>query len=167
MLAAPVRNVYAEIGTTFASIVITFPTVCAHILGQLLKFMGEDRIVFGSDCGLVRLAAVADRGAVALPDPRGHAPEVRLSGAHRAVKRKILGLNSARLYKLHDEGDVSRHGVYRPVPRNYDTQVPLKLKTLLEYPGLTGDLMSQARREYLEMGAQPSHTRYGWVRTQV
>src|SRR5204863_8738 len=49
LLAAPFKNVYAEIGTTFASTVITFPTVCAHILGQLLKFMGEDRIVFGSD----------------------------------------------------------------------------------------------------------------------
>ena len=28
--AAPFPNVYAEIGTTFASSVITFPTVCAH-----------------------------------------------------------------------------------------------------------------------------------------
>ena len=26
-----------------------FPTIAAHMLGQLLKFMGEDRIVFGSD----------------------------------------------------------------------------------------------------------------------
>jgi uncharacterized protein len=43
------RNIYAELGTIFASCVITFPTVCAHILGQLLKFMGEDRILFGSD----------------------------------------------------------------------------------------------------------------------
>ncbi len=25
------------------------PTVAAHIMGQLLKFMGPDRIVFGSD----------------------------------------------------------------------------------------------------------------------
>ena len=46
------------------------PEVCAHMLGQLLKYMGEDRIVFGSDC-LVRRAAMADRGAVALPDPAG------------------------------------------------------------------------------------------------
>jgi predicted TIM-barrel fold metal-dependent hydrolase len=46
---AGLSNVYAELGTTFASSVITFPTVCAHILGQLLKFFGEDRIIFGSD----------------------------------------------------------------------------------------------------------------------
>ncbi|TME37429.1 MAG: hypothetical protein E6I75_08285, partial [Chloroflexi bacterium] len=47
--SAPFPNVYAELGTIFASCVVTFPTVSAHILGQLLKFMGEDRIVFGSD----------------------------------------------------------------------------------------------------------------------
>src|SRR2546426_375049 len=48
-LARPFRNVYAEIGTTFAGSVVTFPTVWAHIIGQLLKFMGKERIVFGSD----------------------------------------------------------------------------------------------------------------------
>jgi len=47
--SAPYKNVYAELGTTFASCAITFPTVCANILGQLMKFMGEDRILFGSD----------------------------------------------------------------------------------------------------------------------
>src|SRR2546425_1253374 len=48
-LSAPFRNVYAELGTPFAGSVVTFPTVWAHIIGQLLKFMGPDRIVFGSD----------------------------------------------------------------------------------------------------------------------
>src|SRR5687767_7247066 len=33
--------------------------------------------------GLVRVAAMADRGAVAIPDPRGDARKVRLSRAHR------------------------------------------------------------------------------------
>jgi hypothetical protein len=34
---AKFKNVYAELGTTFASAVITFPTVCAHLLGQFLN----------------------------------------------------------------------------------------------------------------------------------
>ncbi len=42
-------NVYAELGTTFASMVVTFPTVLAHLMGQLLYYMGSDHIVFGSD----------------------------------------------------------------------------------------------------------------------
>ena len=48
-LVAPFPNAYAELGTTWASAVVTFPTVAAHLMGQLMKFMGEDRIVFGSD----------------------------------------------------------------------------------------------------------------------
>src|SRR5262249_18034196 len=47
-LVRDLPNCYAEIGTTWASSVVTFPTIAAHILGQLLMFLGEDRIVFGS-----------------------------------------------------------------------------------------------------------------------
>src|SRR5258707_55911 len=42
-------NLYAELGTTMASMIVTFPTVWAHLIGQLLYYMGEDNIVFGSD----------------------------------------------------------------------------------------------------------------------
>ena len=39
----------------------------------------------------------------------------------------------------------------------------MPLKSLLEYPGLPADKLALARREYLQAGATPSHTRYGWV----
>src|SRR5262249_55902902 len=32
-------NVYAELGTTMASMIVTFPTVWAHLIGQLLYYM--------------------------------------------------------------------------------------------------------------------------------
>src|SRR2546426_9168444 len=48
-LSRNLNNVYAEVGSTFASTIITFPTVWAHIVGQLLQNMGSHRIVFGSD----------------------------------------------------------------------------------------------------------------------
>ena len=32
-----------------ASMIVTFPTVWAHLIGQLLYYTGEDNIVFGSD----------------------------------------------------------------------------------------------------------------------
>src|SRR3977135_3554220 len=83
------------------------------------------------------------------------------------AKRKILGLNSARLYGVSGDAEVSSRGDYRPVPRNYDTQLPLNLKTLREYPGLTNDALAKARHEYLAAGADPSYLRYGWVRTEV
>ena len=161
------RNVYAEIGSTFGGIVITFPSVCAHILGQLLKYFGENRIVFGSDCVYYGSPQwqIEAMWRFEIPDAIRHQygyPELT-----KSVKRKILGLNSARLYKLSSDADISRSGAYRPVPRDYDTRVPMKLKTLLEFPGLAGDALAQARSNYLAAGADPSHTRYGWVRTEV
>ncbi len=162
VLAAPYKNVYAEIGTTFASSVITFPTVCAHILGQLLKFMGEDRVVFGSD-------------AVWYGSPqwqiealwRFEIPEdIRLIYGYprltKAIKRKILGLNSARLYKInpgtvtpakgddhgrgdhgHDHGrDAYGNGVYRPIPQDYEARITPELKRILEFPTSTASASS-------------------------
>jgi predicted TIM-barrel fold metal-dependent hydrolase len=162
-----IRNVYAEIGSTFGGIVITFPTVCAHILGQLLKYFGENKIVFGSDCVYYGSPQwqIEAMWRFEIPDSIRHQygyPELT-----KSAKRKILGLNSARLYRLPSEADISRRGVYRPIPRYYDTRVPMKLKTLLEFPGLASDALSKARSDYLAAGAEPSHTRYGWVRTRV
>ena len=162
-----IRNVYAEIGSTFGGIVITFPTVCAHILGQLLKYFGENKIVFGSDCVYYGSPQwqIEALWRFEIPDSIRHQygyPELT-----KSAKRRILGLNSARLYKLPSDADISRNGVYRPIPRDYDTRVPMKLKTLLEFPGLTSDALARARSDYLAAGAEPSHTRYGWVRTEV
>src|SRR5437867_4827749 len=47
-ISRDLHNVYAEVGSTFASTVITFPTVWAHIIGQLLQNMGSQRIVLGA-----------------------------------------------------------------------------------------------------------------------
>ena len=162
-LAAPFRNVYAEIGTTFASTVITFPNVCAHILGQLLKYVGPDRVVFGSDSiwyGSPQWQIEA-LWRFQIPDEmrkRWGYPELT-----EAVKRKILGLNSARLYGLPGAG-AAPGGVYRPVPKTFESLIPDSLKKLMEFPGFAADNISRTRKEYLAMGAAPSHTRYGWVR---
>jgi uncharacterized protein len=161
VLAAPYKNVYAEIGTTFASSVITFPTVCAHILGQLLKFMGEDRVVFGSDAvwyGSPQWQIEALWRFQIPEDLRKRYGYPRLT---ESIKRKILGLNSARLYKLapgtvsaghgrdddkhdHRHGDKhndrhqdkhhDKHGRYTPIPKDYERRITPELKTILEFP---------------------------------
>ena len=161
------RNVYAEIGSTFGGIVITFPTVCAHLLGQLLKHFGEDKIVFGSDCVYYGSPQWQIEAMWRFQIPEDARRQYGYPELTERAKRKILGLNSARLYGLSDDAEVSERADYRPVPRNYDTLVPTNLKTLLEYPGLTSDKLAQARHRYLMAGADPSHLRYGWVRTEV
>src|SRR5947207_4135685 len=162
-----IRNVYAEIGSTFGGIVITFPSVCAHLLGQLLKHFGEDKIVFGSDCIYYGSPQWQIEAMWRFEIPESIRRQYGYPALTERAKRKILGLNSARLYGVSDDAEVSARADYRPVPRNYDTLVPLKLKTLLEFPGLSTDALAKARQEYLAEGADPSHLRYGWVRTKL
>jgi hypothetical protein len=79
------------------------------------------------------------------------------------AKRKILGLNSARLYGVKGVGT----NKFKPVPKDYEKRMPAELKTIMELPGFTADNMSKFKDEYLAMGGGPSHTRYGWIRTKV
>jgi uncharacterized protein len=156
-------NCYAEIGTTWASSVVTFPTIAAHIMGQLMKFMGEERIVFGSDSvwygspqwqieALWRFQIPA-----ALREKYGY-PELTES-----AKRKILGLTSARLYGIQAVDSSS----YKPVPKDYESRMTTELKTLLEFGQLRGDNLARMKETYLSLAIEPDHSRYGWMRVRA
>ena len=166
-LAAPFRNVYAELGTTFAGSVVTFPTVWAHIIGQLLKFMGPDRIVFGSDSLWYGGPQWQIDAFWRFQIPEEIQERWGYPALTEASRRKILGLNSAGLYKLPGASEASAHGVYKPVPQNFESQIPNSLLTLLEYQGVADDNFSKMRKQYVEMGGGRSNTRYGWLRTKA
>jgi hypothetical protein len=183
------KNSYAEIGTTFASSVVTFPTVTAHILGQLLRYKGADRILFGSDSlwyGSPQWQIEA-LWRFQIPDrirERWDYPQIT-----ETAKRRILGLNSAKLYGLPvgtvsaSDGDDERGGFggsddeakYHPVPANFASQITDDLKRLWEmapYDNIQNleaqkDNFSMYRERYLAMGVEPKHTRYGWIRTSL
>ena len=179
VLAAPFPNVYAEIGTTFASTVITFPTVCAHILGQLLKFMGEDRIVFGSDAVWYGSPQWQIEALWRFQIPEDMCRQYGYPRLTPQAKRKILGLNSARLYGLETPQNTVSPAVYKPVPKNYESRITPELKRILEFPGTTaaapqpqfaqyeGDNLARIKQSYAEEGGTRSNTRYGWLRTRT
>jgi predicted TIM-barrel fold metal-dependent hydrolase len=167
-------NVYAELGTTFASTVITFPTVCAHLLGQFLKYFGEDRVLFGSDSPWYGGPQWQIEALWRFEIPEDMARQYGYPRLTEGAKRKILGLNSARLYKLAASGNVNEHGqgqgkgLYKPFPGDYVELIPESLKTLLEFPGFTADNFAKARMAYQDWkGAAPRHTRFGWIRNQA
>src|SRR6267142_339311 len=66
----------------------------------------------------------------------------------QAAKRKILGLNSARIYGLAGAAEASEQGKYRPVPADYASRMSRQFKTLLEFPGFTADNMSKMKETY-------------------
>jgi hypothetical protein len=157
------NNVYAEIGSTFGGCAITFPTVCAHILGQLLKHFGEDKIVFGSDCVYYGSPQWQIEALWRFKIPDAIREQYGYPELTEGAKRKILGLNSAHLYKIPPGVG---EGLYRDVPADYASQIPESLKTILEFPGYLSDNMSKLRNHYQAMGPEPSYARYGWVRSR-
>ena len=94
---------------------ITFPSVCAHMLGQLLKYMGPERIVFGSDSLWYGAPQWQIEAFWRFQIPQDMAKKYGYPALNEKVKRQILGLNSARLYNL-----PNRVAAYKPVPSDYD-----------------------------------------------
>jgi uncharacterized protein len=108
---APYGNVYAELGTIWASVCATFPTVGAHILGILFKYLGADRIVWGTDSTWYGDPQwqIEAFWRFRMPDEFKKLycyPEIT-----DAMKRKVMGLNSARLFRM--SPDLSKYGRIR------------------------------------------------------
>ena len=136
---AGVSNVYAEIGTAFANSAVANPRFAAALLGTLIRGMGAEHVVWGSDSvwygspqwqieALRRLEIPAD-----MQRKHGFAP---LGPADGLVKSAIFAGNSARLYGL--EMKAAQHGV-------------------------TTDTIAAIKAEYVAMGGLRSNTRYGYV----
>jgi predicted TIM-barrel fold metal-dependent hydrolase len=93
----PNENVYAELGSTWWY-VMRYPNQAAHVLGKLLKYVGEDNVIWGTDCLFYgspqdQIQALRSfRISEEFQDRYGY-PELT-----RGIKNKILGLNGARLY---------------------------------------------------------------------
>ena len=101
-IATQEPNVYA--GTSVAMAFINSrPRYFAEIMANLLFWLGEDRILFGSDYAIWSPKWIIDRFmAFQLPDDIREEFGVELTPA---VKRKIMGENTARLYGI----DIEAH----------------------------------------------------------
>ena len=166
-LVAPFSNCYAEIGTTWGSSIVTFPTVAAHIMGQLMRYVGEDRIVFGSDCVWYGSPQWQIDALWRFQIPEEMRDEFNYPELTDNAKRKILGLNSAKLYGITAVEGAEKDRQYQPVPADYEDRISDELKTIMEFPGYTADNMSKFKEKYAALGPTPSNTRYGWMRTKV
>jgi predicted TIM-barrel fold metal-dependent hydrolase len=95
----PSQNVYAELGTTWWSL-LGRPDEAAHVLGKLLTHVGEDNVLWGTD-------------AVFYGSPQGQIEAFRAFEISEQFqeqfgypaltderKRKVLGLNALRLHDV-------------------------------------------------------------------
>ena len=129
-----VTNVYADLGQLFAHSTVSQPRLCAALMGIMIKGMGADHVIWGTDAvwtgspqwqieGLRRLEIPED-----MQKKHGFQP---LGAADGPVKTAIFGENVAKLY-----------GYQRTA-------------------GL--DRFDRLKAEYDERGAKPSNRRYGFI----
>jgi predicted TIM-barrel fold metal-dependent hydrolase len=133
-----VSNVYADLGQIFAQSTISDPRVCAVMMGQLIKGLGADHVVWGSDAvwtGSPQWQIEALR-RLEIPEELQKKYGLKpLGPADGPVKNAILGENNARLYK-------------------YDRRAAEALGT---------DRVAAAKETYEKVGAARSNLRYGYV----
>jgi hypothetical protein len=106
----PGGNVYAELGSTWRFL-MRDPDSAAHAIGKLLKHVGEDNVLWGTDSiwyGSPQDQIQAFRTFQideALRARHGY-PEIT-----PAIRAKVFGRNALRIYKVGD--DVLRHHLPR------------------------------------------------------
>ncbi len=111
------KNIYADIGGIFANTCISNPRIAAGILGTLIKGMGDDRVLWGTDSvwwGSPQWQIEAMR-RIEIPEDLqkkfGYTP---LGGATSGVKEKIFSGNGVKLYQI----DVERFRPLRAIEKS-------------------------------------------------
>jgi hypothetical protein len=102
-------NVYAELGSTWWE-VMKQPDQAAHVVGKLLKYLGEDNVLWGTDCifyGSPQDQIQAFRTfqiSEAFREQYGY-PEIT-----DEIRAKVFGLSSAKIYGIEPvETAAARH----------------------------------------------------------
>ena len=96
------KNMYAELGSCWAQ-VMNAPEKAQHVIGKLVKYLGPDNVVWGSECvwlGSPQAQIEAFRAfqiSKEFQDKYGY-PELT-----KEIKAKIFGLNAARIYKINPD----------------------------------------------------------------
>jgi hypothetical protein len=94
------RRVYAEIGSTFAIALLQGPDQAAHVLGQLLNALGPRNILWGTDSIWWGSPQWLIDGFKNLQIPPSMQEQFGYPPLTDATKRRILGQNAARLYRI-------------------------------------------------------------------
>jgi uncharacterized protein len=133
-----VKNVYMEMGSTFAIMISSSPMLAAHVMGMIIDAFGADHVLWGTDSiwwGSPQWQIEAFRR---LEMPQDLQKRFGWKPLTDDLKRQIFGLNAARVYGVDPEAKRN------PMP---------------------GDYLEKLRKMYKQSGINaPSNTQYGWVR---
>src|SRR5262249_30828513 len=138
-----VTNVYAELGTSFANSAVAHPKFSAALIGTLIKGMGADHLMWGTDSvwyGSPQWQIEAMRRLEIPEDMQKKYGFPALGGGHRSTKQLMFCVNAARLYRINLKAA--------------DTRMP----------AYSEDRLASLKSEYELAAKTPSNLRYGYVR---
>jgi len=92
-------NVYAELGSTWRNL-MTMPVEAAHVIGKLLQYLGEDRILWGTDSVFTGSAQEQIVAMRAFQIPESMQEQFGYPALTDQARRKIFGLNGAHAYGI-------------------------------------------------------------------
>ncbi len=96
-MATQEPNVYAGLSVVIGGLMFARPKFFAKVMGELLFWVGEDKMTFGSDYGIWEPKWQVE-GLVDWDYPSDEFSDYPRVNA--ATKKKILGLNAAKLYDI-------------------------------------------------------------------
>ena len=140
-----VSNVYADIGLSFGALAITYPRLAAAMLAKLIKGLGADHVLWGTDSiwfGSPQWQIEAFRRIEVpedLQDKYGFEP---LGPADGPVKGAIFGINAASQY------GIPLDAAGQPVEAYHS------------------DVLSRLKADYLAAGNQRDNLFWGWIHDQ-
>jgi uncharacterized protein len=132
-----VSNVYGDLGQIFAQTTVVEPRLSAALMGMLIKGLGADHVVWGTDALWTGAPQWQIEGLRRLEIPEEMRKKhgfAELGPADGPVKRAIFGETSAKMY---------RYDIKKAEWRN--------------------DRFAAIKSRYERAGRDPSHLRYGYV----
>ena len=114
------KNVYGELGSTWASI-MSNTKAATHVLGKLLKYLGEDNIVWGTDC----MWYGSPQPQIAMFMSFKMDQDIRKQEGYpdltADIKTKILGRTAAKIFGV--DADAKRCGIQETELSQYKRQL--------------------------------------------
>lgn len=133
-------NVYCEIGSAFATLAVSHPVMCMHLMGKNIKHYGADKVLWGTDCiwwgspqwciEAFKRFQISDE----ICEKFGYAKLTKQD------KARIFGLNAAGIY-----------GVDPTLART----------------AIRADALSTIKASYLARKLEPDNAAHGWVRSDA
>ncbi|HMJ13636.1 MAG TPA: amidohydrolase family protein [Polyangiaceae bacterium] len=96
----PNQNVYGEVGSAINQKMQTDSIAAAHFFGKLMKYVGTDRVLWGTDCVIYGSPQGFIQWFRNLTIPEDMQTEFGYPPLDDTNKRKIFGLNAASLYGI-------------------------------------------------------------------